>query len=163
MVLLDEGGRLGNKIWAYAALWSLARLMGRAAYVPDSNLIPLKKVFANLSLHSLQEIKHCKLDLGAPLSHTNLLPLESIKQKFNGKNMLLRSWTFFPKLIMKYFNETKVELAFRPEILRDVEATVERVGGKNRTRVGIHVRRTDFIFPQTVHSPLVGKSYFQVR
>lgn len=78
--------------------------------------------------------------------------------------MLLRSFIFLPTLIFKFFNDTKDELRFRPEILRDVEETVERVGGKGRTRIGIHVRRTDYdnYLRRDFSAALVGKSYYQV-
>jgi hypothetical protein len=155
-----DGGRLCNQIWAYAAVWSVARQLGRPGYAPDALITNLKTVFANLSLQGMDEIKHCKLDLGSPINRTGLRSLEA----FKGQNMLLQSWMFLPKLILKVYNNTKDEMRFRPDILRDVEATVERVGGKNRTRVGIHVRRTDFAsyLSREFHSPLVGANYFQV-
>jgi hypothetical protein len=152
--------RMCNQIWAYATVWSVARQLGRPGYVPHAIIKPLKKVFANLSLHSMEEIKHCKLDLGGPINLTDALSLDA----FKGRNILLKKWIFLPKLIWKNYNDTKEEMRFRPEILRDVEATVERVGGKNRTRVGIHVRRTDYAvyLPRQFNSPLVGENYFQV-
>jgi galactoside 2-L-fucosyltransferase 1/2 len=165
VTVVDLGGRLGNQVWEYADVWGLARMLGRPGYMPNSLLIPLQKVFANLSLRSLEEIKHCNLSLGGNIEHQGLQPLEALEQRYKGKNMQLKSWIFLPKLLLKYVDYAQHEFQFRPEILQDVKATVERVGGKNRTRIGIHVRRTDYVeylLQRHFNSPLVERSYFQV-
>lgn len=164
IVAVVDGGRLANKIWEYAAVWSVARLMGRAGYVPDTILTPLKKVFANLSLQNLEEIKHCDLDFSDQIKNRSLLPLESLQQKFDGQNILLQKWILLPQPILRLLSKAKEEFRFRPEILQDVEATVKRVGGEGRTRVGIHVRRTDFFnfLKLRFNTTLVGKKFYQV-
>jgi len=166
VTVVDLGGRLGNKIWEYADVWGLSRMLGRQGYVPASLLTPLKKLFANLSLRSLEEIKHCNLSLGGLIYHRDLQPLEALEEKYKGKHMLLKSWIFLPKLLLKFVDDAQHEFRFRPEILQEVEATVERVGGKNRTRIGIHVRRTDYagyLHKAQFNSPLVEPTYFQVN
>jgi Glycosyl transferase family 11 len=163
-VTVVDGGRLANKIWEYAAVWSVARLMGRPGYVPDTILTPLKEVFTNLSLHSLDEIKHCDLELGAEIRRSSLLPLETLKQEFKGQNMLLEKWILLPQSVLKFLNIAKDEFQFRPEILREVEATVKQVGGEGRTRIGIHVRRTDYFkyLQFGFHTNMADKKYYRV-
>jgi galactoside 2-L-fucosyltransferase 1/2 len=165
VTVADHGGRLGNQVWEYADVWGLSRMLGRPGYMPATLLRPLKAVFANLSLPSMEEIKHCNLSLGGLIYHKDLQPLEALEEKYKGKHMLLQSWIFLPKLLLKFVDDAQHEFRFRPEILQEVEATVERVGGKNRTRIGIHVRRTDYAgYLNQAHfnSPLVQPTYFQV-
>lgn len=139
-------------------------MMGRPGYVPDTILTPLKKVFTNLSLHSLEEIKHCELDLGDPIEKQSLLPLESLENNFSGQNVLLEKWILFPQPVLNLLDIAKEEFRFRPEILREVETTVKQVGGEGRTRVGIHVRRTDFfIYLQFgFNTNMAGEKYYKV-
>lgn len=159
-----DGGRLGNKIWEYAVVWSVAQLLERPGFVPKSIIESLNGIFANLSLPTLEEIKHCNLKLGHQVNKDRLLPLEKANETFKGQHMLLQQWILLPEPILRFRSRLKDELRFRPEILQDVEATVESVGGKGRTRVGIHVRRTDFAkyLKTSFKTSLVGEAFFHV-
>jgi hypothetical protein len=165
IVTVVDGGRFGNKIWMYAVVWSMAQLLDRPGFIPKSLLESLNGTFADLSLRSLEEIEHCNLTLGDQVNKQKLLPLDKVKETFQGQHMLLQQWILFPEPILQFRSRLKKELRFTPQILRDVEATVARIGGRGRTRVGIHVRRTNYAgYLNQAHfnSPLVQPSYFHV-
>jgi len=163
-VTVVDGGRLGNKIWMYAVVWSMAQLLDRPGFIPKSLLQSLNGIFADLNLRSLEEIEHCNLTLGDQVKKKQLLPLDNVKETFQGQHMLLQQWILFPEPILQFRSRLKKELRFTPQILRDVEATVASVGGKGRTRVGIHVRRTDFhkFLKANFNTSLVGEDFFKV-
>jgi len=57
------------------------------------------------------------------------------------------------------------EFRFRPEILAEAEETIERVGGRGRVRIGIHVRRTDYkqqLFKAYKIKAPAAKDYYKV-
>jgi len=160
-----DGGRLGNKIWEYAAVWSLARLLGRPGYVPQSILTSLSKVFANLSVPAIEEIEHCGVHLGEPVEKWNLRPLDKVADRFRGRHLLLQKWILLPEPVLLFRRLLHKEFHFLLDIQRQVEETIEDVGGRGKVLVGIHVRRTDFakFLPRVYHTKLVGDEYFKVR
>jgi len=57
------------------------------------------------------------------------------------------------------------DFRIRPEILQEVEESIEKAGGKGRVRVGIHVRRTDYkkqLFDAYRITSPATKSYYTV-
>lgn len=60
----DGSGRLGSRLWQYAALWTLPRSLpglGRLPFVPRRLLRTLRRVFVNVSMPILEDIPlHCK-------------------------------------------------------------------------------------------------------
>ena len=159
-----DGGRLGNKIWEYAAVWGLARLLGRPGYVPSSLLTSLSKVFANLSLPAVEEIQHCGVRLGEPVSKWDLRPIEDVADKFRGKNLLLEKWILLPEPVLLFKRQLRKEFRFQPAIVQQVEETIKKWHGQGKVLVGVHVRRTDFaqFLPKYFNASLVGEEYFKV-
>lgn len=164
IVTVVDGGRLGNKIWEYAAVWGMARLLGRPGYVPRSLLASLGKVFANLSLPAIEEIQHCGVRLGKQASKWDLRPIQDVADKFRGKNLLLEQWILLPEPVLLFKRQIRKEFRFLPAIVRQVKDTIKKAHGQGKVLVGVHVRRTDFaqFLPKYFNTSLVGEEYFKV-
>ncbi|KAF4526899.1 hypothetical protein B566_EDAN014521 [Ephemera danica] len=162
VVTVQDGGRLGNKLFEYAAVWSLARLLNRTAYVPSAILAYLGHVFVNLSVPALESVSHCHLDLGPPLKRYQLTPLSKLKQRYRDRNILLHKWIVLPEPVLRVRRHLRDELQFYPRILSQVAETFRGFGRENVTYVGVHVRRTDFatFLPREFHTNLVTAKYF---
>ncbi|XP_059469506.1 galactoside alpha-(1,2)-fucosyltransferase 1-like [Neocloeon triangulifer] len=164
IVTIEDGGRLGNKIWEYAAVWSVARLMGRPGFVPRSLKTTLSRTFGNLSLPTLEEIGHCdlQLDYNKSISALGILPLTETRSRFQGRNMLLHRYEMFLEPALMYRDLLKLEFTFKPEIVRQVNETFAKIG-EGKTLVGVHVRRTDFkeFLPLYLKTTLVDDVFFK--
>ncbi|XP_059490857.1 galactoside 2-alpha-L-fucosyltransferase SEC1-like [Neocloeon triangulifer] len=164
IVTVEHGGRLGNKIWEYAAVWCLSRLMGRPGFVPISLLSTLSTVFNDLSLPAIEEIEHCGLELDRkPVTLQQLMPLTELIHRYRGRNLLLPKYIVFLEPIFLYRDLLRDELSFKTEILRQVQETIDQVGGSRKTLVGVHVRRTDFkeFLPRAFNSSLADEDYYK--
>ncbi|XP_059468995.1 galactoside 2-alpha-L-fucosyltransferase SEC1-like [Neocloeon triangulifer] len=164
IVTIEDGGRLGNKIWEYAAVWSVARLMGRPGFVPRSLKTTLSRTFGNLSLPTLEEIGHCDLQLNynKSISALSILPLTETRSRFQGRNMLLHRYEMFLEPALMYRDLLKLEFSFKPEIVRQVKETFAKFG-EGKTLVGVHVRRTDFkeFLPVYLKTTLVNDDFYK--
>jgi len=159
-----DSGRLGNRIWEYAAVWSLALILDRPGYVNQTQLTDLGKLFANLSLRALEEIEHCDIQLSQPLKNEMVPSVDKLVEMVQGKNLQLAKYIFLPEPVLRLRKHLEKEFHFRPDLLHEVEETVERIGGQGRIRVGIHVRRTDYasVMPKVFKTSLVGEEFFKV-
>lgn len=168
VVAAEDGGRLGNKAWEYAAVWSLSKLLGRSGYVPHSMLKVLSNVFANLSLTSLESVSHCNLKFTEPVKRYQLLPIKMLPQRFKNQNLLLHKWMVFPDTTIMYRKQLLKEFTFLPTISKFVHDTLKNFTAnykhlkKNVTFVGVHVRRSDFQtwLPMKYNKTLVEAQYF---
>jgi hypothetical protein len=165
IVTIIDGGRLANKIWMYAAVWSISLILDRPGYVPYAILESASKIYANLSLRPLEEIEHCDLlDLGEPVKKYDFLPLDKARDKFEDRSVLIEKWALFPEPILRYKDLLHEEFRLLPELKLSVDETVANVGGRGKIKIGVHVRRTDFIPYLATHfsASAVGPYYYKV-
>jgi len=157
-----DGGRLGNKVWEYAAVWALSRHLGRPGFVPQTLLTSLNKIFANLTLRAIEDIGHCGVQLGEPVKKWRLLALDKLKHRFRGRSLLLQPYILLPHPVRLFRGSLHEEFWIRPDLQREVDATIEAVGGRGRVLVGVHVRRTDFaqFLPKYFNTGLLADGAF---
>ncbi|CAB3367799.1 Hypothetical predicted protein [Cloeon dipterum] len=163
IVTVLDSGRTGNKIWEYAAVWTISRLMGRPGFVPDTLKSNLSLVFSNLSLPVLEQVSHCDLPLEKTVTLQELLPLTELFHRFRGQNLLLPKYIVFLEPVFLYKDLLRQEFTFRPEIQQQVQDTIMEAGGQGKVVVGVHVRRTDFkqFLPKVFNSTLVDGTYYK--
>lgn len=171
VVTVEDGGRLGNKIFEYAAVWGMGKMFNLEPYVPRSLLEFLRQVFENLSVPPLEIPNYCNVTFGPPIKRWLLYPVKYIRKKYPD-NILLHKWIVFPEAVLPYMHELKNEFRFHQKYLDAVTETFKRIEDErrvNRTRrseklqfVGVHVRRTDFKawLPRVYNRTLVGAEYF---
>ena len=139
-------GRFGNKMFEYAAVYSIARMNNRPAVIHTTRFNQLRAAFANLSI-----------PVGEPLSRMKAITQSRYgmyDRKFErlpNCNVQLRgyfqSWKFF----QKYEPDMRREFTLKGPLkmhaanyLRRIAAMHNsRVQYKNITFVGVHVRRGD--------------------
>jgi galactoside 2-L-fucosyltransferase 1/2 len=166
IVAAEDGGRLGNKAWEYAAVWSLSKLLNRPGYVPSSMLNYLSHIFQNLTLKTLDSISHCNLNFTKPLKRYQLTPLQTLPHKYGDQNLLLHKWMLLPEPVIKYRDQLRKEFKFLPILLKLVQNTYNNIKlnnkYKNITYIGVHVRRTDFKtwLPLKYNTNLINAKYF---
>uniref|UniRef100_UPI00358FA9AB galactoside alpha-(1,2)-fucosyltransferase 2-like isoform X1 n=1 Tax=Myxine glutinosa TaxID=7769 RepID=UPI00358FA9AB len=140
-------GRLGNQMGAYAALYGLAQMNGRQAYLSVNSANELGEIF-QLTLPRLPENEN--KDFNNFLLHDWM---EESYEHISPMRVHLtgypNSWTFYDR----YRDAILREFTFRPVIretadtfLRSVAAkSSSQLSGANMTFVGVHVRRGDYV------------------
>ncbi|XP_071453549.1 galactoside 2-alpha-L-fucosyltransferase SEC1-like [Hetaerina americana] len=185
VVTVQDGGRLGNKLWEYAAVWSLGKLLNLQPLVPKSILRHLGRYFKDLSVNSLEDCLpiNCPSapeSFGQPMKRWKVLPLKSLKQRLNhssGGNLVLHRWIVLPEPIIAFRGKAmQKEFRFHQRLVDKADETLDWVAkevntfqvSKNIsildvTFVGIHVRRTDFSqwLPRVYNKSLATASYFR--
>ncbi|XP_065353247.1 galactoside 2-alpha-L-fucosyltransferase SEC1-like [Cloeon dipterum] len=163
IVAVLGAGRLGNQIWDYASTWSVARRLNRTAYVQDSIILGLSKMFENLSLKPLSDFQKCRQPLPPAVPLDKLFPMETLGRRFRARNLLLPAFSQLLEVVFPDRELLRRELKFKPELVAEVQKTIEEVAGRGKIVVGIHVRRDDFgtFLPLTFHSQLATEHYFK--
>lgn len=178
LVSVQDGGRLGNKLWEYAAVWSLPRVLpelNKTAVVPRSLLRALSKLFDNLTLSALEDIpEDCparqRLEASEPVKRWRLEPMSRALSTFAGRPLLLHRWIVLAEPVVARLDELRAtEFRLRPELAAGAQRTLwalrRRSGVPDHatvTFVGVHVRRTDFSswLPRVYNRSLADASYF---
>ncbi|XP_046401522.1 uncharacterized protein LOC124167590 [Ischnura elegans] len=185
VVTVQDGGRLGNKLWEYAAVWALGKLLKLQPLVPKSILRHLGRYFENLSVPALEDFlpEGCSSSpesLGEPMKRWRVLPLNSLKQRVNHSprgNLVLHRWIVLPEPIIAYRGKPmQKEFHFHQRLLEKAKQTLEWVSTEVKsirvsmncsisdvTFIGVHVRRTDFAqwLPRVYNKSLATASYFR--
>ena len=143
----STNGRLGNQMGAYAALFGLARMNGRKAYLSMNSANNLGAIF-QLTLPPLPTDENKDFQnfwlrnwMEESYAHISLMRVH-----FTGYPT---SWTFYDR----YRDAIRREFTFRPMMrevadtfLRSVAAkSMSQLPGANITFVGVHVRRGDYV------------------
>lgn len=138
-VTINGPGRLGNKMFQYAALLAVAHHYGYTPFVPSNNV--------------LMEVFNLRHDLLVDISNDDRFgernPGEydaSLFEKLNSdKNWTLtgyyQSWKYFTN-ISKII---KKEFTFKNEILKEAFKVLKKYGLGKKTLIGVHIRRGDML------------------
>ena len=136
IMIMAGPGRLGNKMFQYASLIGIARRNGFKPYAYSSDV--LASVF---DISHLTHIEHKTLPyLGEHSSSEYDSCLEVVPR--NESYLLTgyyQSWRYFANVK----SEVKKEFQFKDFIMREVRAFLNSSQFKNRTTIGVHVRRGD--------------------
>lgn len=138
-VTINGPGRLGNKMFQYAALLAVSRHYGYRPFVPSNNV--LTEVF---------KVRHDTLvDISNDDRFGEHKPGEfdtSLFEKLSAdKNWTLtgyyQSWKYFTNIT----KIVKREFTFRDEILKEAFKVLKKFGLGKKTLIGVHIRRGDML------------------
>ncbi|XP_078511178.1 galactoside alpha-(1,2)-fucosyltransferase 2-like [Lissotriton helveticus] len=140
---MNSNGRLGNEMGEYAALYALAKLNGRPAYiVPEMHswLAPIFKItLPHVHESVVKKIKWEYYELHDWMSEE----YKNIRGKYVYFTGYPCSWTFYHHIR----HEILREFTFHDFITQEANEYLEKVKGsrKNVTYIGVHVRRGDYL------------------
>ncbi|XP_071051468.1 galactoside 2-alpha-L-fucosyltransferase Sec1-like [Onthophagus taurus] len=156
IVTVEQGGRLGNQMWAYASVWAIGRRTGLETYVPQCIRAELDKVFDVLSVPSFEEIGHCEL---------NRFVRSVDSWNYTNQSIILKKYTMELEIVLSWVQDIIQEFSFRRALLvRSQKLLREASKGKSGSVfVGIHVRRTDYIgyLQRKLHINAVGMGFYR--
>lgn len=140
IVTVVQGGRLGNQMWEYAAVWALARRTGLEPYIPRCIKVKLDQAFSSLSVPTFEEIAHCPFE-----------PEHFVKSldewNFTNQSIILPRFSLQPELVLNWHQDIRQEFTFRKSLIQKSQKVL-RIASKNSTKknvfVGLHIRRTDY-------------------
>ncbi|KAG8234626.1 hypothetical protein J437_LFUL014202 [Ladona fulva] len=185
VVTVQDGGRLGNKLWEYAAVWALGHALNMRPLVPSKLSNYLKRFFQDLSVGNLEDVlpRGCPTEpeaFGEPMKRWRLFPLETLKRRLNastGGNLVLHRWIIVPEPVIALRGDPlKKEFRFHRRFVEEAQQTLRSVADEiqwkrrkqnctmaNFTFVGVHVRRTDFAqwLPRVYNKSLATATYFR--
>ncbi|XP_063222170.1 galactoside 2-alpha-L-fucosyltransferase Sec1-like [Bacillus rossius redtenbacheri] len=159
IVTVEQGGRLGNQMWEYAATWAVARMTSLEPYVPRCIRKQLDEVFRDLSVPSLSHVSHC------PIDWSNAVHSPDLWSDTN-QSIVLPKYGVFPDLVLAWAEDIRQEFRFHDNLwetsLRVLEGAGKSVNRTPATYVGVHVRRTDYreYLWRTRKIILAGADYF---
>ena len=143
---------LGNQLFAFASIVGIATV-NRMLPVFPRKLLPLKKIFLLTNTRHLS-FKNINID--------RVTPVQKGPQMYDGRTKTIQQMKKDIQLrgyyhSWRYFEDNEVyirkELQFKPSLLRQVDEFLSSADipedwtGHNVTRVGIHVRRGNFLTP----------------
>ena len=141
-----SGGRFGNKIFEYAAVYSIARMNNRTALTHTTRFNELRAAFANLSIPVGKPLPRMKT-----ISHSKSGTYDRKFERLPNCNVQLRgyfqSWKFFQKyetdLRREFTLNGTLKMRAADYLRRIAVKHYSTVQYKNITFVGVHVRRGD--------------------
>ncbi len=152
IVINPSDGGLGNQLFEYATLFATATRNGLAPHYRKGALYNSRiyNTFCNLSITELPciENRSTSINLGSPgccTYNSNLLNLnESRNYMLNGYG---QSWKNFDDFRTELRNELKLCPRFESAASRFYEETITNLNltTDSVVKVGIHIRRTDFV------------------
>ncbi|XP_012943333.1 galactoside alpha-(1,2)-fucosyltransferase 2 [Aplysia californica] len=140
-------GRLGNQLFEYAAMLGLSRLQGRSPALPSAHSL-LQDAFNITNVHIMATSADVRGWKQVTEAHYGVwdqglarLPRENVTLKG-----YLQSWKYFAAA----HTELREQLTFREHIAESADELLEEIRQKfpNRSLVGVHVRRGDFLKPE---------------
>lgn len=157
IVTVTQGGRLGNQMWEYASVWAVARRTGLEPFVPGCLLKSLEEVFVDLTVPNLGHVAHCRIDW------KGIVTLPDHWTRLN-QSIVLPRFVILPETVLTWIDDIRQEFRFK----RKLSETAEKIlleAAQNRinlTYVGVHVRRTDYIYYlwRTRHVPAATEDFF---
>lgn len=157
IVTVSQGGRLGNQMWEYASVWAVARRTGLEPFVPGCLLRGLEKVFVDLTVPNLGYVAHCYIDrndiVSSPDHWTRL-----------NQSIVLPRFVALPETVLTWIGDIRQEFRFKRNLIDNAEKILQEVAQNrlNLTYVGVHVRRTDYIYYlwRTRHATAADTEFF---
>ncbi len=163
-VNLGSYGRLGNQMFQYAALFSLAKKYNVNFLIPDVRISDYKKY------ELLQAFKNLSAEIITLDNHKFRL----IKQRYYEKSFSYDNNFLSTKLFTdlygyyqseKYFSlfkeELKKEFCFSNEVINECKLKINKYKENKFLLCAIHVRRGDYTNLQDYHTNLSIKQYYQ--
>ncbi|KAL0270143.1 UNVERIFIED_CONTAM: hypothetical protein PYX00_007639 [Menopon gallinae] len=141
IVTVAQGGRLGNQMWEYASVWAVARRTGLDPYVPRCLRRVLDEVFADLSVPGMGYIAHC------PVRWNDAVSSPEQWGRVN-QSIVLPRFVVLPEVVLTWVNDIRHEFRFRKKLIETADRILREAADDrpNATFVGVHVRRTDYIY-----------------
>jgi len=139
IVTVHQLGRLGNQMYEYISVWSIAKKKRHEPYVPSCLIEELGKIFKNLTVLPLSYLAYCTIEKYP-------IPVQAhMIDQFNG-SMLLPRYAQLPKYIAPVVSEVRQIFQFKEHIVDESQRLLHSAskGVKNITYVGVHVRRMDY-------------------
>ncbi|KAM7059410.1 galactoside 2-alpha-L-fucosyltransferase SEC1-like isoform 2-T2 [Molossus nigricans] len=162
MFTINSKGRLGNQMGQYAALYALAKMNGRPAFIPaemHSKLAPIFRITLPV-LHSTMASR-------IPWRSYHLNDwMEERYRHIPGEYVRLTgypcSWTFYHHLRAEILREFTLHDHVRAEAQRFLQ-TLQARRARQVTFVGVHVRRGDYVhvMRQVWKGVLADRAYLQ--
>ncbi|XP_006041018.3 galactoside 2-alpha-L-fucosyltransferase SEC1 [Bubalus bubalis] len=159
---INAKGRLGNQMGEYATLYALAKMNGRAAFIPPQMHSTLAPIF-RITLPVL----HDATARSVPWENYHLNDwMEEQYRHIPGEYVRLTgypcSWTFYHHLRAEILQEFTLHAHVREEaqnFLRGLRVN----GSRPSTYVGVHVRRGDYVrvMPTVWKGVLADRGYLQ--
>ncbi|XP_078507081.1 galactoside alpha-(1,2)-fucosyltransferase 2-like [Lissotriton helveticus] len=154
-------GRLGNQMGQYAALYALAEINGRPAYIFPEMYQLLSQIF-KISLPVLPRSNATAICWKEYELHDWMSnEYRTIKGKYVKLIGYPCSWTFYHPIQ----DEIRREFTFHDFIKEEVNQHLNQLRGdrKHVTYIGIHVRRGDYVYvmPKIWKGVLADKDYLQ--
>ncbi|KAK6635938.1 hypothetical protein RUM44_001192 [Polyplax serrata] len=141
IVTVSQGGRLGNQMWEYASVWAVARRTGLEPFVPGCLLRALEEVFSDLTVSNLGYISHCRIDW------QDVVPSPDQWTRLN-QSIVLPRFVVLPETVLTWIGDIRQEFRFKRTLADNADKILQEVAQNrlNLTYVGVHVRRTDYIY-----------------
>jgi len=141
-----SSGRFGNRIFQYAAAYSIARMNNRSAVTHITRFNQLRAAFANLSIPVGKPLPRMKT-----ITHSKSGMYDRKFERLPNCNVQLRGYFQAWKFFQKYEHDLRREFTLNgplkmqaADYLRRIAVMHNRrVQYKNITFVGVHVRRGD--------------------
>jgi len=148
--VFGRGGRLGNKMFQYAAGYGIARMNNRSAVTHLTNFDMMWHLFANLSIH--REMPPPYLEYISEKRYgTYNRKFEKLPEVNVGLYGFYQSWKYF----QKYERELRTEFTLNDALRKRASDHLLRIAQmynknsampkRNITFVGVHVRRGDMV------------------
>ncbi|GFG40944.1 hypothetical protein Cfor_08575 [Coptotermes formosanus] len=139
IVTVQQLGRLGNEMYEYISVWSIAKKTGREPYIPSCLIHDLEKIFRNLTLPPLSYLAYCTVE------EYPVQVMRNMVDHYNG-SILLPTYAQLPKYTAPLASEVRQIFQFKEHIVDESQRLLHSAsrGVKNITYVGVHVRRTDY-------------------
>ncbi|XP_066261768.1 galactoside 2-alpha-L-fucosyltransferase Sec1-like [Euwallacea similis] len=156
------GGRIGNQIWEYATLWSIAYKTGLQPFLPGCVKRELSELFDKLSISTLDSIAHCPFNLNNTVDNMN--HWISIKQSIITPQFIFHLPIVLPNLDYLINREFVLKEKLRDKAQRLLIHAIQMLPALEYTFVGVHVRRTDYIkYLQKVYNSIPAFPSFFYR
>lgn len=157
IVTVAQGGRLGNQMWEYASVWAVARRTGLEPYVPRCLRRVLDEVFADLSVPGMGYIAHC------PVQWQDAATSPEQWGRIN-QSIVLPRFIVLPEIVLTWVNDIRHEFRFKKKLAETADKILQDAAQNriNVTFVGVHVRRTDYIYYlwRTRHVSVADEEFF---
>lgn len=141
IVTICRRGRLGNSMWEYSAVLSIAKTVGLKPYISGCMKKELEAIFEPLSIPSLEHILHC------PINISNLMRRpEDWVHKY--QSIILPLYSQSPGTIIPWMKDIRKEFTFKKDIRIKSQYLIKSAGrliNNSGVYVGVHIRRTDYL------------------
>ncbi|KAM9299443.1 galactoside alpha-(1,2)-fucosyltransferase 2-like [Gastrophryne carolinensis] len=156
---MEPGGRLGNLMGQYAALYALAKINGRQPYIMPHMHTELSKLFRIRLPVIPQEVVN-RIKWKRYMLRNWMLPEY---RNISGEYVQLFSYTYSWTIYHHIREEILREFTFHDFIKQEANEYLTKIRGdrKNVTFIGVHVRRGDYVkYMARLKGVVAHKGYF---